>query len=148
MLGSSKLKDSGDNREKILYLMIGTWNTLLGIIIFGIFLEALSQRLHYLIILFLAQIIAVTNSYVMQGKFVFNREQHRPLSLIGFYKFTLSSTIGLAGSALIVFSLVQYAHFSPLIAGIFSTGTSVVIGYSLHKHYSFKKKSEERDTKT
>ena len=143
MLGYSKLKKSDENREKVLYLAVGAWNTLLGIIIFGIFLAALSRYLHYLIILLLAQIVAVANSYVMQKKFVFNREQHQPLSLIGFYKFTLSSTIGLGGSTLIVFALVRYAHISPLFAGIISTAATVVIGYALHKHYSFKTKSEE-----
>jgi putative flippase GtrA len=122
-------------REQILYLVVGTWNTLFGYLIWALFQYLLHAYLYYLVILVLAWFPSVLNAYLGYRIVVFRshgkiwRELPR-FSLV--YVGTLC--ISLVGLPI----LLHVLPFGIYVTQALFTAVMVVCSYLAHKFFSFR----------
>lgn len=60
------------------FLVVGAYNTLFGYVVFVALYYWLRDQVHYNVVLFISYIISVTNSYLLQRRFVFG-SRGRPM---------------------------------------------------------------------
>lgn len=124
------------NHQKIRYLTIGAWNTAAGFGIFALLYLALGQHFGYLIVAILSHLLAVTQSFVTQRRFVFRSTGNLQAEYIRFHLTHLGSlAIGLGMLSL----MVEVFHLSPLIAQGIITVLVVIFSYFVHQHFTFRK---------
>ncbi len=61
------------------FLLVGAYNTLFGYVVFVALYYWLRDAVHYNVVLFISYIISVTNSYLLQRRFVF-ASRDRPMA--------------------------------------------------------------------
>lgn len=122
------------NREQVLYVVVGGWNTIFGYGIWAILQYLLGDHLHYLVVVLLAWPIAVLNAYIGYRYVVFRsrgpilRELPR-FSVV--YFLTLIVNLALLPVALNVLPFNIYVVQALLLVVV------VVSSFLAHKYYSF-----------
>lgn len=121
--------------QKLRYLIIGGWNTIVGYTIFaGIYL-LIGQHVSYMLIAVISHIAAVSQSYITQRWVVFRSTQHWRTEYLRFHIAHLGSlTMGLITLPL----LIELFKVPPLIAQALITALTVVASYFVHRHFTFK----------
>jgi len=131
----SRLTRIWDDSEKLRYLIIGGWNTLVGWGLFFALYALLGSRLNYLVIACMSHVVAVTNAFVCHRYLVFRSDAPWFLAYLRFNVTQLLGLLwGLAGLAL----LVQGAHLSPPMAQCIVLASGLVLTYLLHRRFSFR----------
>jgi putative flippase GtrA len=113
------------------FSIIGIFNTVLGLILYAIFLQYTS----YVGALFLSHIICVLNSYVWNKKWAFKSNKS---IFIEFIKFYSVYAVALVLNIISLYILINYFEISELMSQVISTPIITIITYLLHKHWSFK----------
>ena len=123
------------HREKLLYLVVGGWNTVFGYGIWALLQVLLGDHLPYLAVLLLAWPLAVLNSYVGFRYLVFRSRGPVPRE---FPRFSLVYVVTLAANLVVLPAALRVLPFNIyVVEGIF-TGLVVVGTYVSHKHFSFR----------
>jgi len=123
-----------DHREKLLYLLVGGWNTLFG---YGLYagLVWVFGRDAYWWLLVPTSLIAVTQNYVAYKFIVFRTKG----SWIREYaKFWLVYLPYLGLNLLVLPGLVSFLGLDPRIAQAAFVMVAFVITYFAHKHFTFR----------
>ena len=125
--------------RQLRFLLAGGYNTIFGYFVFsGLFL-LLGQRIHYLVIGCLAHVIAVVNAFVVHRRLVFRSvDRWQP----SFFRFCFSQLVAFVFGITSLFGLVEFGHFSPLLAQALVTVSSVLLTYTLHRYFSFRDQNE------
>ncbi len=122
------------HREKINYLLVGGWNTIFGYFTFVLLYFLFSQRIHYLFLLVISNILSITNAYIGYKIFVFKTKGNYVREYLRFY-------LVYGGVMLLNFiALPIIVELSPLAPPIAQGGficVTVVFSYFGHKHFSF-----------
>ncbi len=58
------------------YVVTGVWNTAFGYAAFALLVAWLASRVHYLLIAVAANVLAITNAYIVHKIFVFRTKGH------------------------------------------------------------------------
>lgn len=120
------------------YLLVGGWNTVFGIGSYALLFELLGERVHYLLLLVPANILAVTNAFFCYKYLVFKthgngwKEYFRCYLIYG-----AAMLLGAAG----LWFLVDCGGLNPIAANIVVTVTTVICSYLGHRFFSFGTKS-------
>jgi putative flippase GtrA len=123
------------NREFIKFLIVGGWNTLFGYGLF-IILFYLPWKLHYIIVLIISNIIAITNAYICYKFFVFKTRGNYVREYIKFYGvYGVTFLIGL----LLLPVFVEVFKIHPVISQGLLLVITIFWSYFGHKHASFKR---------
>lgn len=121
--------------EKIRYILIGGYNTLFGYGIFAILWMLWGDLLHYIIILSLSHIIAVTNAFFGYRILVFRKKG----GVWGdFARFNMVYFGAFIFNILALPILIEGANLHPLVAQAALVIVTVVASYLLHRRFSFK----------
>jgi putative flippase GtrA len=128
-------------REQILFLLVGAWNTLFGIVIYGVLLKLFGHHVHYLIILIPAQILALTQAFILYRRLVFTYDSGD--QLVAYAKFCLVSVVNALIGAALVWLLVSRLTLSPVAANALATCFLVVLSFIGHKSISFRRASRK-----
>ena len=122
------------HEEKIKFIIIGGWNTLIGYSTFIVLYYFLHERLHYLIVLLFSYFISITNAYVCYKFFVFKTKGNYLKEYLRFYiVYGASFLVNIALMPI----LVEWIGLQPIAAQGIILFFTVIIGYLGHKHYSF-----------
>ncbi len=122
--------------KQVRFLIVGGWNTLFGWLAFtGIFLATRPIGLHYMAVLVIGHVLAVTNAYLGYRLFVFGREAPVRRSAPRFLMVQMS-TFGFNAIALPL--LVQGAGLWPPLAQGLLVALTAVVGYLFHDRFSFR----------
>jgi putative flippase GtrA len=124
------------HREKINYLVAGTWNAAFGYSSFVILYFLFSARVHYMFLWVISNVLSITNAYISYKFFVFRTKGNYLREYLRFYVVYGSSM--LLGFVLMPIS-VEVFHVHPAIAQAGIMAITVVISYLGHKHFSFKR---------
>ncbi|MFI3199930.1 MAG: GtrA family protein [Eubacteriales bacterium] len=124
--------------------VVGALNTIISMSIYylGIYLQ-----IYYLISNFLAFIISVFISYLLNGRFVFgNREKE------DFWKgllkvYTSYALTGLLLSSILLSVQVEILHISQLIAPVLNLVFTVPINFVLNKYWVYGKRKRKGETR-
>ncbi len=124
------------NIEHYRFLIVGAYNTAFGYLTFVILYQTLGDKLHYLILVVISHIIAVTNAFISQKHLVFRTNGSVFFEFIRFNITTLGTLLlSLAGMSL----LVGQFKTKVLVAQALVTVISVMVSYFAHKNFTFKK---------
>lgn len=122
--------------EKVRYLLVGGYNTLFGYALFVALVLGLGDWLHYLVVLVISHLIAVTNAYYAYRMFVF---RDAATGLRSYFRFQSVYIATLGFNALALPLLVEVVHLGAILAQGIVTIFTVVVSYALHKRFSFAK---------
>jgi putative flippase GtrA len=125
-------------KEKLRFLVIGTWNTLFGYGLFVVLYLLLQGRLHYVVIMVLGHVLAVTNAFLCYRHLVF-RSKGRFLGEYLRFNFSYlgSLILGVTG----MYLLVEECSMNPLGAQAVLLALTVVLTFIVHKYYTFRRLS-------
>lgn len=116
------------------YLVVGGWNTVFGVGLYGLAYGLLRDRIHYLVLLILCNVVAITNAYAGYKLVVFRTRgnwRREYLRFCGVYG--VAMLLGM----LLVALCVQVFHMHPAWANALTTAVTVAISFIGHKHVSF-----------
>lgn len=121
--------------EKIRYILIGGFNTFFGYGVFALLWLLWGQSLHYIVLLSISHVIAVTNAFFGYRIWVFRKKG----GVLGdFFRFNLVYLSTFVFNILALPALVEGMNFHPLFAQALVVVVTVVASYLLHRRFSFK----------
>lgn len=122
------------DRQKVLYLLVGLFNTGVGISVFFVLYLALRNLLHYQLITIISHLLSVLSSWFMYRRFVFKSEAS---PLMEYLKFNLSSLIMLGFQMFGLFVFVDQFHINPIISQPIVVLVAVIVSYVIHSKFTF-----------
>lgn len=125
-------------RRELAYLLVGGFNTLLGLACFALFNHLMGDTIGYLGALFLAYAVGIVVGFVLHRRLVFKVEGN---VLVDFVRFVGVQGVGLALNAVLLPLLVEVAHLPVLPAQVLALGLVVVSTYFGHALISFRRPS-------
>ena len=118
---------------QIRYLVVGIWNTIVGYSLYTFLIFLLTQS-QYLLALVLSTIFAGTHSYYTQRKFVWKSQSEIKGEIS---KFFIVFTTQFALNLILLYALVEYQGFSPIISQ-YVLGVAIVVStYFVNKKWTF-----------
>lgn len=121
--------------EKIRYILIGGYNTLFGYGVFAMLWMLWGHSLHYIILLALSHIFAVTNAFFGYRILVFRKKGDGWEDFVRFNMVYLGTFIF---NVLALPVLIEIFNFHPLVAQAFLVIVTVVVSYLLHRRFTFR----------
>jgi putative flippase GtrA len=121
--------------QELRFLMAGAYNTAFGYGTFTLAFMILHTRIHYLFIALLCQPFSLTSAFIVHRTLVFKSQQRWQES---FARFNLSQLVALLFGIAGLYSLVRFVHLSPLAAQALVVFASVILSFSLHRHFTFR----------
>ena len=123
------------NTEFIRFLIAGAWNTAFGYGVF-ILLFYMPWKLHYIVVLIVSNIIAITNAYICYKIFIFKTRGNYLREYLRFYG-VYGITFGINLLLLPVF--VEILKIHPVISQGMVLSVTIFASYFGHKHFSFRR---------
>ena len=123
------------HKKKILYVIVGAWNTLFGYGVFVLLQYYLSNQLNYILILVISYILSITNAFIGYKVFVFKTKGNILKEYLKFY---------LIYGGVFVFNILTLPFFVEVllldiyVAQAVVTFITIFGSYLLHKRFSFK----------
>ncbi len=122
--------------EKIRYILVGGFNTLLSFAIFYVLYLLLQNKIHYSFILILNFFISVFISFSLLRFFVFKSKGN---FLKEYIRCNISYTILLFLNLILLTIMVDYFKIKIILSQFILTIFIAIIGFVIHKNFSFKK---------
>lgn len=122
------------HEEKIRFLLVGGWNTLLGFVLFVVLYDLLHDMIHYSIILTISYFLGISQAYLCYKFLVFSTKGNYLKEYLRFYMvYAVAFTINLAMLPL----LVEVLKITPIVSQGVIVLITVIISYVGHKNFSF-----------
>ena len=122
--------------EKIRYILVGGYNTVLSYLIFCFLNYVFAQHLHYLAILAISTFISVINSFFCFRFFVFRSQKNLWQEYL---KVNIVYLGYLACNSLLLFIMKDLLNIDVLVAQLICIAIITTAVYFIHKNFSFKK---------
>ncbi|MCE1274451.1 MAG: GtrA family protein [Chlorobiales bacterium] len=123
------------HREKIMYLIVGMWNTVFGYGLFAGLYYLLSKSLNYNVILFISYVVSTINAYLLYKYLVF---QTKGDLLRGYLRFSVVYVYAYVGNMVILFGLKRFTSIDLYMGQAISVIVIVLVSYFSHKKFTFK----------
>jgi putative flippase GtrA len=124
------------DNEKLRFLIVGAWNTAFAYLAFGSVYALFRGEMHYLVICVIAHVLAVTNAFICQRRFVFRSQTGW---LTAFLRFNLVQLVVLAAGLTALATMVEILHIAPLFGQLLVMTITVIASYLLNRVYSFRR---------
>jgi putative flippase GtrA len=121
--------------QPLRYLLVGGWNTLFGALAYATLHYFLNQRIHYLVLLIPANLLAITHAFFCYKYLVFHsagnawKEYFRCYLVYGWIALVCAGIMAL---------LVNAFHMHPSLANLVCIGIAIIMSYMGHRHFSFR----------
>ena len=121
--------------QGIRFILIGGWNTVFGLAVFAGLYALLGSVWHYLVLLAVANEIAIVNAYICHKLGVFSESQRVTLrEILRFHGvYALSFALGMSCTAL----LVERLALHPVLAQGLTLMVTVMVSYFAHRVFTF-----------
>lgn len=129
-----------DHAEVIRYLVAGGYNTVFGFLVFAGLYFLLETQLHYIVIAMIAQVLAITNAFLVYRYLVFRSDGnilHEYLKIYVVYGVTFVLSI------VMLALLVELLGLHPVLAQFFVILVTVVVSYLGNSRFTFSSKSSD-----
>ncbi len=130
------LKAMRTHREKVLYLLVGGWNTVFQYVSFALLYYLLHGILFSSLILFISYALSSVNGF-LGYRFIVFRSKGRPL--VEYLKFQLVYAPLLAVNLVVLPLTLAYTPLSAYVVQALFAVFSVVAGYLGNKYFTFRK---------
>ncbi|MBI1753950.1 MAG: GtrA family protein [Acidobacteria bacterium] len=131
-----RLVDCWQQHERLRFIVIGVYNTAFGYVAFAATYLLLHRRMHYLGILVLVHLVAVSNAFLGHKYLTF---QVRGNLLKDYLRFNLAYLGVLAVGLIGLPFLVEVCRLHPLAGQAILNLLTILSSYLLHKHLSFRR---------
>jgi putative flippase GtrA len=121
--------------QKLRFLVAGLFNTILGYGIFSTLYLALGDKVHFMVVGVLSQMVSLCCAFATHRWLVFRSASPWVSS---FLRFNVSQLFTFGLGLTILYFFVHFAHLSPLGAQALAVLITVFVAYFLHKYYSFR----------
>jgi putative flippase GtrA len=125
-----------DHREKILYLVVGGWNTLFQYAVFSACWYLLHQHVHPDVVLLIAYLIGSVNGFI-GFRYVVFRSQGKPLR--EYVKYQLVYGPILLTNMLVLPLALKYSSLNAYVVQALFAVFAVVMGYLGSKYFAFRR---------
>lgn len=116
------------------YLIGGIWNSIFGIVLFGILLLLLEDQIGYLGVLTISMPISIIQSHYVQRKFVWSTSSNYKQELMRFsLVYALQYFLNLA----LLWTAVEFLEFEVFYSQLVIVGFLIVASYLLNKKWTF-----------
>jgi putative flippase GtrA len=122
--------------ERIAFLVVGGVNTVVGVAIFIAFTYVLRDRIGYMGVLVCSYAVAIVCAFTLQRTLVFRVRGHLLRDLA---RFTVVQLGALGVNAVLLPLLVEVAGVPVIPAQVIAVAISVVLTYTGHKLFSFRR---------
>lgn len=139
------------------FFIIGVWNTLFGVLVFSLLYYFFGQRINYMFLVVVANMLAITNAYIFYKVFVFKTRGNYLAEYLRFYVvygvvflFTLIFFPTFMEIVLPFLKSHMPARYAPVfaykayIAQILTTAVTMFVSYFGHDNISFRKRADIR----
>jgi putative flippase GtrA len=117
-------------------MLVGAYNAIFGLTVFAILQTTLHRRLHYLVILPIAHLLAVSNAFMGHRLWTYRVEGHLWEDYLRFN----ASYLGLLLLGMVAMPLlVEGVGLHPITANAINLGSSTLISFFVHKYLSFRR---------
>ena len=124
------------NRQKVLFLIVGATNLLIGLAWFALLHVLLGDQVGYMGTLVLAYAAAILCAFALHRRFVF---QVRGQVWVDLFRFTLVQLVALSINAVTLPFMIEVAGLPVLPAQLASAAVVVVFSYFGHLLFSFRR---------
>lgn len=121
--------------DKIRYLIIGGYNTVVGYCVFAALWLLWGQQIHYIGVLVLSHVISVTNAFFAYRILVFRKKGD---AWSDFGRFNMVYLGAFIFNLIALPILIEGAGLHPLVAQALLVIVTVVASYVLHRRFSFR----------
>lgn len=123
------------------FLVVGAYNTLFGYVVFVALYYWLRDEVHYNVVLFISYIISVTNSYLLQRRFVFGGGS-RPMR--EFIRFNVVNFAAMLLNMGLLSLAVEFVTPNVAIAQALAVVVTTAFIYAGHTLFSFRRDVPDR----
>jgi putative flippase GtrA len=127
----------GEHREKILYLVVGFWNTIFSYASFSLLYYLLNERVFSSLILLMAYVLASVNSF-LGFRFVVFQSQGHPVA--EYLRFQLVYLPLLLVNAVALPLFLEYTTLNAYVVQAGFAVFAVVAGYLGNKYFTFRRR--------
>jgi len=127
-------------REEVRYLIVGGFNTAVGLGLYAGFHALLGRELGYLLVLVPAYAVGIVVSFITQRIWVFGAHGQ---VLVDFVRFTFVQLSGLALNAVVLATVHGTTSIPAVPAQAISLFFVAVATYFSHKFFSFRRSSDD-----
>jgi putative flippase GtrA len=127
------------HREKLLYLVVGGWNTLFQYVTFAMLYYLLSAHVFSSVILFLSYALSSINGFLGFRLVVFRSHGH---PLVEYLRFQLVYVPLLVLGMVVLPLMLAYTSVNAYVVQALFAVFSVVVGYVGNKYFAFRKVHE------
>jgi putative flippase GtrA len=129
------LRERWDEDQRFRFLVVGAVNTAVGFALFPLLYLLLRGRVHYLVVVVIAHVFAVTIAFGLHRRFAFRATGAVLPQYLKFNAGYLAAlAIGVFGMAL----FVEKLHVHPLIAQPILMTVTILLSYVWHSRVSFR----------
>lgn len=126
-----------NRKKKLVYGVVGVWNTVFAYVAFYLIYEAINKHIHYFAILLLSQVVGLTNAFVLHKWLVFKSKGPWLKEYVKYY-FVYGGT--LIFNLIAIWLMVDIGGLNVLIAQLIISIVVVVMAYIGHNNFSFASK--------
>ena len=137
------LKALRAHREKLMYLVVGGWNTLFQYASFSLLYYLLNGVLFSSVILFLSYVLSSINGFLGFRLIVFRSQGH---PVVEYLKFQLVYVPLLAINMILLPLMLAYTPLNAYVVQALFAVLSVVMGYFGNKYFTFRETGRASDT--
>jgi putative flippase GtrA len=120
--------------EPVRFLLAGGWNTVFGFAVYAALYALLGTKVHYLLLLIPANVLAITNCFLAYKYLVFRTRGNGWAEYLKCW--LVYGAIALLNAGM-MWLLVNWAGMGPVPANGLSIIIATVASYLSHKHFSF-----------
>jgi putative flippase GtrA len=123
--------------QKIRYLLTGSYNTMLGYLVFVLIFYFYSSTVSHSLLLGICYLISTTHNFFSYRTFVF---KIKDISLINYFKFNLVYLFTFMLNLSMFMALTKGMNMNLYLSQAFIVIVIAVVGYILNKYFSFSNK--------
>jgi putative flippase GtrA len=123
------------HKDKILYLVVGGWNTVFGYLSFMLLYQYLNNKIDATVILTMSYILSITNAFVGYKYFVFKTKGG---GLREYFRFYIVYGWAYVANVLLLPLFLNVLKLSAYMSQAIITVMIVMMSYVFHKRFTFK----------
>jgi len=120
--------------QRVVFVLVGGANTLIGLAIFAVIFACAGRRLGYLSVLCISYALAVLTGFYLQRRYVFDSTRRGGDA---FARYALVQVAALLGNAALLLGIVEGLGAPVLPGQATSLALTVVATYCIHRRFTF-----------